>query len=118
MARSDHWPIRLEWCRVEENLRRPFRMEEFWLNHPDLKILVKQWWKEFEAPRGSVMFKFQQQFKFLNEKITNWNKQSFGNVFKEKKRLEETLQKLHEEAMKRGYMEECLSYHRKLSRSY
>ena len=116
MAGSDHWPIRLEWKRVGENLRRPFRMEKFWLNHPEFKNLVKQWWEDFEVPKGSVMFKFHHRLKYLKGKIRSWNKNSFGNIFLEKRRLEEKLQTLQEEVMLRGYTEELKLEEEKLIR--
>jgi len=40
-AGSDHWPISLEWRRLGENLRRPFKFEQFWLTKEDFKPKVK-----------------------------------------------------------------------------
>jgi len=40
-AGSDHWPISLEWRRPGENMRRPFRFEQFWLTKEDFKPKVK-----------------------------------------------------------------------------
>ncbi len=89
-------------------------MEKFWFNHPEFKSLVKQWWKNFDAPKGSVMYKFQQKLKYLKTKIRSWNKNSFGNMFVEKQRVEEKMQRLQEEVMYKGYMEEMKMEEEKL----
>ena len=52
------------------------------------------------------MYKFQQRLKHLKGKIKSWNKNSFGNIFEEKQRVEEKLQRLQEEVMHKGYTEE------------
>ena len=55
-ARSDHWPIKLEWDNVGTNLRRPFRFEIFWLDHPDFQPLIQQWWKDFHPSEGTPIY--------------------------------------------------------------
>lgn len=38
------------------------------------------------------MFKFQQKPKYIKEKVKKWNRDSFGNIFEEKSRLENELE--------------------------
>jgi len=40
LSGSDHWPIMLHWQRLGDNVRRPFRFEAFWLNHPNFHNLI------------------------------------------------------------------------------
>ena len=43
-AGSDHWPINLEWGNTGIFIKRPFRFENFWLQHKDIRELMKEWW--------------------------------------------------------------------------
>ena len=80
-ACSDHWPISLSWDWTCSTLRKPFRFEQFWIEHKDFKDLVQQWWQELIPPSGTTMYCFQQKLKMLKSKIRIWNKEEFGNIF-------------------------------------
>ena len=41
---SNHWSIFLEWERLGEFVKRPFRFEKLWLTHPSFHHLIKEWW--------------------------------------------------------------------------
>eukprot|EP00253_Pinus_taeda_P004450 PITA_04450 len=56
---SDHWPIELQWTRPGNNLKRPFRFEEFWLTHPNFEELVRSTWLNFNPTEGTSMSRFQ-----------------------------------------------------------
>lgn len=49
---SDHWPIALQWQRLGDLTKRPFRFEGFWLSHPTFKDFVKTIWASFVPPKG------------------------------------------------------------------
>ena len=66
---SDHWPIELQWNRPGNNLKRPFRFEEFWLNQPDFNELVKATWNTFLPDASTKMAMFQQKLKHLKVAI-------------------------------------------------
>eukprot|EP00253_Pinus_taeda_P003053 PITA_03053 len=68
-TRSDHWPIAIQWQRPGNPTRRPFRFEEFWLNHPSFKDMIKNIWTTFTPPEGSKMFQLQ-ELSALQQKIT------------------------------------------------
>ena len=36
-AGSDHWPVCLSWEGVADQLLKPFRFEQFWLEHKEFK---------------------------------------------------------------------------------
>ena len=39
------------------------------------------------SPPGTVIFRFQQKLKAIKAKIHTWNREEFGNIFEDKKRL-------------------------------
>jgi exonuclease III len=88
---SDHWPIQL-WMDVAATPgKKPFRFEQFWLNHPDFQAKIQDWWREAEVPCGSKMYRFQQKLKNLKQILKLWNKQTFGNIFDSQKQLSEQM---------------------------
>jgi hypothetical protein len=105
-AGSDHWSVCLEWARLGEFVKRPFRFEKFWLTHPDFKRLILEWWKGFEETKGSQMYTLQQKLKYIKANMKKWKKESFGNIMEEKIRLEEKIGDLQQCVMQDGYSEE------------
>eukprot|EP00253_Pinus_taeda_P026936 PITA_26936 len=92
---SDHWPISLI-VEVQGTPRnKPFRFEKFWLDHPNFLEMVEKWWSEPLEVRGSKMFNLQKRLKATKEKIKDWNKTVFGNIFQEKAILENKLEQIH-----------------------
>eukprot|EP00253_Pinus_taeda_P027193 PITA_27193 len=92
---SDHWPISLI-VEVQGTPRnKPFRFEKFWLDHPNFLEMVKKWWSETLEVRGSKMFNLQKKLKATKEKIKDWNKTVFGNIFQEKATLDNKLEQIH-----------------------
>ena len=88
---SDHWPIQL-WMDVPATPgKKPFRFEQFWLDHLDFQANIQNWWRAAEVPRGSKMFRFQQKLKNLKHTLKLWNKNTFGNIFDSQKKLREQL---------------------------
>ena len=86
-AGSDHWPIYLSWDWSCSPMGKPFCFEILWMEHKYFKDLVSQWWPELVPPPGTNMFRFQQKLKALKAKICMWNKEEFGNIFEDKKKL-------------------------------
>ena len=48
------------------------------------------------------MYKFQQKLKTLKIRIKQWNKESFGNIFQEKKQLDLRIQEVELEMSRQG----------------
>ena len=105
-AGSDHWPICLRWDWTSSALGKPFRFEQFWMEHKDFKNLAQQWWQDLVPPAGTAMFRFQQNLKALKSKICTWNKEEFGNIFEDKKRLIADLEQLSQKGMTEGWDED------------
>ena len=86
-AGFDHWPVCLSWEGAADRLPKPFRFEQFWLEHRDFKGMVEQWRQEMKDSGGTRMYNFQQNLKVLKAKIHTWNNNDFGNIFEDKKRI-------------------------------
>ena len=52
------------------------------------------------------MYRFQQKLKTLKAKIRTWNKEEFGNIFEDKKRLINELELLIQKGMDEGWDED------------
>jgi hypothetical protein len=59
----------------------PFKLEKFWLSHPDFVKMVKDWWSNMMITGGSKMYFLQQKHKQLKHNLKKWNKGNFGNIF-------------------------------------
>jgi hypothetical protein len=69
LSGSDHWPIQL-WVDVPATPgKKPFRFEQFWLDHPDFRANIQDWWRQAEIPYGSKMYRFQQKLKNLKQTL-------------------------------------------------
>jgi hypothetical protein len=88
---SDHWPIQL-WLDVLATPGcKPFRLEQFWINHPDFQQNAHIWWEEAAVSTGTKMYRLQQKLKNFKQKLKTWNKQTFGNIFEAQKQLMEQM---------------------------
>eukprot|EP00253_Pinus_taeda_P030678 PITA_30678 len=94
---SDHWPISLMAMIQGTPRNKPFRFEKFWLKHPNFIQLVEKWWQEPLDIRGTKMYKLQGKLRYIKNKIKEWNTKVFGNIFKEKAKIEEKLEKIHKD---------------------
>jgi hypothetical protein len=103
---SDHWPIQL-WIEVPATPgRKPFRFEQFWLNHPDFEAKIQEWWEQAEVTQGSKMFRFQQKLKNLKQLIKMWNKNTFGNIFDSQRQLSEQMENIQQQIRTSGLTED------------
>eukprot|EP00253_Pinus_taeda_P027896 PITA_27896 len=62
---SDHWPISLEAAFLGTPRNKPFRFENFWLQHPNFVKLLEKWWSEPLQVQGTKMFKLQRKLKHI-----------------------------------------------------
>ena len=63
---------------------------------------------------GIAMFCFQQKLTLLKSKIHTWNKEEFGNIFEDKKRLTIELELLSQKGMEEGWDEDMHQKEREL----
>ncbi|KAK9902278.1 hypothetical protein M0R45_001786 [Rubus argutus] len=73
---SDHCPVELDTTKLKWG-PCPFRFDNSWQNHPDLKEKFKEWWKQEEF-QGWEGFKLMKKLKFIKEKVKHWSKEEFG----------------------------------------
>ena len=52
---------------------------------------------------GTRMCIFQQKLKALKAKICTWNKEDFGNIFEDKKRLSQDIHLIQQKGMDSGW---------------
>jgi exonuclease III len=103
---SDHWPIQL-WMEVPATPgKKPFRFEQFWLDHPDFQANIQGWWKEAEINHGTKMYRFQQKLKNLKLRLKSWNRHTFGNIFETQKQLTEQMNEIQCKIREQGFTEE------------
>eukprot|EP00253_Pinus_taeda_P012157 PITA_12157 len=103
---SDHWPIEMLWNRPGNNIKKPFRFEAFWLSHPEFKDFITTTWQNSNPIEQSKMARFQKKLKFLKGEIKKWNKDNFGNIFKEKESILQELKSIQQRLILEGRTEE------------
>jgi hypothetical protein len=52
--------------------------------------------------QGIPMYRFQQRLKYIKAKLKKWNKETFGNIFKEKIELEAKMEQLQQHIIENG----------------
>ena len=81
---SDHCPILLSLDKPPSlRLTRPFRFQPVWMSHPLFENVFTQNWAS-ELSLNTNLSKF-------TEVIILWNKETFGNIFHRKRRVEARL---------------------------
>lgn len=106
LAGSNHCPISLQWKNPGNSNRKRFKFEDFWLTHPKFNTVVKTTWESFIPNGGSLMYQFQQRLKHIKKQIKIWNYTIFGNIFQEKKALEQSMAELQQKIILEGRTEE------------
>lgn len=91
---SDHWLIKLEIDLKQSPKRRLFMFEAFWLRDQMFLPKIEEWWTKSRQSGRSKMQAFQLKLKELRGKIKKWNKEEFGDIFKEQQRLEHKMSEL------------------------
>lgn len=75
---SDHCPIILK--TVCSNWGpRPFRFNNFWLQHPGFGDMVKNFWEGIEV-EGWAAFVLKEKLKNLKVELVRWNREVFGHL--------------------------------------
>ena len=65
-----------------------------------------------QSDQVSNMWSFQQNLKALKSKINKWNKEEFGNIFQEKRRLEILLHEIQTIGLNEGYSQALIEEER------
>ncbi|GKV19127.1 hypothetical protein SLEP1_g29421 [Rubroshorea leprosula] len=86
---SDHNPVLLNLDPSHPSIgKRPFRMEKFWVDHPEFQCLVRDTWNFADATTVQCVSSTMQKAKV-------WSRVSFGNLFKRKKKILARLDGIH-----------------------
>ncbi|XP_075098809.1 uncharacterized protein LOC142175728 [Nicotiana tabacum] len=84
---SDHAPL-LMTCRVQTtNFVKPFRFLNFWTKHATFMDVVRQNWEADFI--GDPFFMFKQNIKRVKVALSKWNRETFGDIFKQLAILED-----------------------------
>ena len=75
---SDHYPVSLEGRDIRKG-RRPFRLENMWVQVNDFVEKVKNWWDLYHC-FGTPSYRFAMELKALKGDLKKWNESEFGNV--------------------------------------
>jgi len=65
---------------------KPFRSFDVWLKEPGFKVMVKDKWESYQV-QGNSMSSFKDKLKLLKADIKEWNRNVFGCVESNKKRI-------------------------------
>ena len=65
-------------------------------------------------PPGTNMYRFQQKLKDIKAKICMWNREEFGNIFEDKKRLISEMDLIKREGMENGWNEDMKAKEKEL----
>jgi len=84
-----------------QNEKRPFRFESFWLRDLEFLPKVKRWWQESKMGMEGreKMHTFQIRFKDIRGKIRKWNREEFGNIQKEKGKLQSRMEGIQQQTI-------------------
>ncbi|GLT63778.1 hypothetical protein SLA2020_363150 [Shorea laevis] len=86
---SDHNPILLNLNPSRSSVgKRPFRMEKFWIVHPEFQNLVQDVWQSRESSTSQCISNMMGRAK-------NWSRLTFGNIFKHKRKILARLDGIH-----------------------
>eukprot|EP00253_Pinus_taeda_P033211 PITA_33211 len=101
---SEHWPIKLEIALNDQNKKRPFHFESFWLRAPDFLDKVRGWWSDNKSGKEghNKMHSFQLRLKGIKNKIKKWNREEFGNIQHEQGKLQSRLERIQQQIISDG----------------
>eukprot|EP00253_Pinus_taeda_P021967 PITA_21967 len=114
----DHWPMSLIVAFQGTPRNKPFRFEKILLDHPNFLQLVENWWLEPMEGKGSKMFNLQKKLRLIKDKIREWNKTVFGDIFKEKTLIEDKLEQIHRQWAARQNSEESIEQEKTLTQQW
>jgi UTP:GlnB (protein PII) uridylyltransferase len=73
------------------------------MEHLSFKEKIKQWWCEEKPEKRKRMFQLYKKLKHIKYRVNESNKDTFGNINREKNTNEEKIKKLQETCILQGY---------------
>ena len=101
---SDHSPILFHLKEVSKGGRSPFRYEIMWESHPEFKDKIEEWWNI--RIDGTAMFRLTQKLDNIRRNVGGWAKDSFGDIFKSKREVEDKLKEFQSDIANGNNLEE------------
>ncbi|XP_057829385.2 uncharacterized protein LOC131040463 [Cryptomeria japonica] len=98
----DHFPVSLVVQKDEVLLQCPFKVEKMWLRELGFRDQVVGWWKEAPMLDGFLAFQFFKKLSYVKQKLKSWNREVFGNIFDEKRRIDGDLGALNAKVLAEG----------------
>lgn len=95
---SHHDPIRVCMAHAERKTFT-FRYEQMWEAHEDFQARIDQHW---QGPRAATVSGLKEKLGSLLNTLRKWNKETFGNVRTEIRKLKKELQNLHNASLRSG----------------
>ena len=89
---SDHSPVILSTIPPSWG-PTPFRFENMWLEHNLFKANVSAWWEQ-DTSYGRLGYRFIRKLRTLRGKLSQWNKEVFGELSMERKKLEKRIKEI------------------------
>lgn len=105
-TRSDHFPNQLIINVEAPKGGSSFRFKNIWIRDVELHGLIKTWWSEVRMGDNSRLYMLSQKLSYIKNKLKEWNKENFKNIFTKKAWVEEELRKLSEKFIERGIKKE------------
>ena len=89
-----------------------------WLRFDGFLDLVKGWWLTAPNRKGSCAFKFFKKLQHLKEQLKVWNREVLKNIFVDKLRQEDQLEKVNKVVMHGGMDKALFSKEQQLKKEY
>lgn len=102
--------MKFETITRQNRYTRPFHFEATWLTHKDCNGIIKEAWEPFDH-----LFPIQQAA--FQVTLKDWNKKTFGHIFKRNKMLREELNKL-DKKLDRGWNQQLFISQKDIWKQY
>ncbi|XP_057859032.2 uncharacterized protein LOC131067882 [Cryptomeria japonica] len=89
-----------------------------WLRDQSLRELINGWWSGALEVSGTKTFVFVKKLQFIKSKLKEWNRVKFGNIFANKRDLEDRFASLQEDIIQMGMTSEKILQERELKGQY
>ncbi|XP_059074835.1 uncharacterized protein LOC131874904 [Cryptomeria japonica] len=114
----DHLPLSLSIAQEMRNQKNYFIFQIMWWRDEAFLDNLKIWWQEGNIYSSSPSFKFTKRIQYLKNRIKDWNKNSFKNIFAEKSRIEKKLEEISSKVMQFGMTNEEFELEKELKTQY
>ncbi|WMV27386.1 hypothetical protein MTR67_020771 [Solanum verrucosum] len=91
---SDHWPLLISISSSHQTHQKYFRFLDLWTQEPGFNETLKAAWNEDTS--GSPMWNFHLKLKNTCRKLSQWSRNSVGNIFDNTKAMEKKVADLEE----------------------